>query len=189
MTGQICLRKICHTDIARVIVGSEITEGLITELQRRVQERRAAGDYPVGLEDQLQEEFRNILETTHRGHRSINHLEVRMHMARESITRIQGVAGVKSRVPAGSLFHRVIRRLVRRHVSQLANETRIALKRIEFVLEEFETLIKQQQSNDERLLNQTLSGVLDKLAIVDTLSEMVIELESRVYRDGDEEKN
>jgi hypothetical protein len=74
-------------------------------------------------------------------------------------------------------------------VSQLANETRIALKRIESVLEEFETLIKQQQSNDERLLNQTLSGVLDKLAVVDTLSEMVVELESRVYRDGDEKKN
>ena len=74
-------------------------------------------------------------------------------------------------------------------MSQLANQTRIALKQIEFVLEEFETLIKQQQSNDERLLNQTLSGVLDKLAVVDTLSEMVVELESRVYRDGDEEKN
>ena len=189
MTGQICLRKICHTDIARVIVGSEITEGLITELQRRVQERRAAGAYPLGLEAQLQEEFKNILETTHRGHRSINHLESRMHMARESITRIQGVAGVKSRVPAGSFFHRVIRRLVRRHMSQLAKETRNALQRIESVLAEFETLIKQQQSNDERLLNQTLSGVLDKLAVVDTLSEMVVELESRVYRDGDEEKN
>jgi hypothetical protein len=40
-----------------------------------------------------------------------------------------------------------------------------------------------------RLLNQTLSGVLDKLAVVDTLSEMVVELESRVYRDGDEKKN
>ena len=168
---------------------SDTTEGLITELQKRVRERRAAGDYPAGLEAQLQEEFKNILETTHRGHRSINHLESRMHMVRESITRIQGVAGVKSRIPAGSLFHRVIRRLVRRHVSQLANETRIAMKRIESVLQEFETLIKQQQSNDERLLNQTLSGVLDKLAVVDTLSEMVVELESRVYRDGDEEKN
>ena len=170
-------------------MGSEITEGLITELQRRVQERRAAGAYPLGLEAQLQEEFKNILETTHRGHRSINHLESRMHMARESITRIQGVAGVKSRVPAGSFFHRVIRRLVRRHMSQLAKETRNSLQRIESVLAEFETLIKQQQSNDERLLNQTLSGVLDKLAVVDTLSEMVVELESRVYRDGDEEKN
>ena len=168
---------------------SDTTEGLITELQKRVRERRAAGDYPAGLEAQLQEEFKNILETTHRGHRSINHLEARMHMVRESITRIQGVAGVKSRIPAGSLFHRVIRRLVRRHVSQLANETRIAMKRIESVLQEFETLIKQQQSNDERLLNQTLSGVLDKLAVVDTLSEMIVELESRVYRDGDEEKN
>ena len=168
---------------------SDATEGLITELQKRVRERRAAGDYPAGLEAQLQEEFKNILETTHRGHRSINHLESRMHMVRESITRIQGVAGVKSRIPAGSLFHRVIRRLVRRHVSQLANETRIAMKRIESVLQEFETLIKQQQSNDERLLNQTLSGVLDKLAVVDTLSETVVELESRVYRDGDEEKN
>jgi hypothetical protein len=63
------------------------------------------------------------------------------------------------------------------------------MKRIESVLQEFETLIKQQQSNDERLLNQTLSGVLDKLAVVDTLSEMVVELESRVYRDGDEKKN
>ena len=168
---------------------SDATEGLITELQKRVRERRAAGDYPAGLEAQLQEEFKNILETTHRGHRSINHLESRMHMVRESITRIQGVAGVKSRIPAGSLFHRVIRRLVRRHVSQLANETRIAMKRFESVLQEFETLIKQQQSNDERLLNQTLSGVLDKLAVVDTLSETVVELESRVYRDGDEEKN
>ena len=168
---------------------SDDTEGLITELQKRVRERRAAGDYPAGLEAQLQEEFKNILETTHRGHRSINHLESRMHMVRESITRIQGVAGVKSRIPAGSLFHRVIRRLVRRHVSQLANETRIAMKRIESVLQEFETLIKQQQSNDERLLNQTLSGVLDKLAVVDTLSEMVVELESQVYWDGDEEKN
>jgi hypothetical protein len=61
------------------------------------------------------------------------------------------------------------------------------LERIEFVLQEFETLIKQQQSNDERLLNQTLSRVLDKLAVIDTLGEMVIELESRVYRRGDEE--
>jgi hypothetical protein len=168
---------------------TDATESLITELQKRVRERRAAGDYPLGLETQLQEEFKNVLATTHRGHRSINHLESRMHMVRESITQIKGVAGVKSRIPAGSLFHRVIRILVRRHVSQLANETRIALKRIESVLEEFETLIKQQQSNDERLLNQTLSGVLDKLAVVDTLSEMVVELESRVYRDGDEEKN
>ena len=74
-------------------------------------------------------------------------------------------------------------------MSQLAKETRNSLQRIESVLAEFETLIKQQQSNDERLLNQTLSGVLDKLAVVDTLSEMVVELESRVYRDGDEEKN
>ena len=168
---------------------SDANESIITELQKRVRERRAAGDYPLGLEAQLQEEFKNILETTHRGHRSINHLESRMHMVRESITRIQGVAGVKSRIPAGSLFHRVIRRLVRRHVSQLANETRIAMKRIESVLQEFETLIKQQESNDERLLNQTLSGILDKLAVVDTLSETVVELESLVYRDGDEEKN
>ena len=168
---------------------TDATESLITELQKRVRGRRAAGDYPLGLETQLQEEFKNVLATTHRGHRSINHLESRMHMVRESITQIKGVAIVKSRIPAGSLFHRVIRILVRRHVSQLANETRIALKRIESVLEEFETLIKQQQSNDERLLNQTLSGVLDKLAVVDTLSEMVVELESRVYRDGDEEKN
>lgn len=166
---------------------SESTESLIAELQHRVAKRRAAGDYPIGLETQLQEEFRNILETTHRGHRSFDHLEARMHMVRESITRVHGVGGVESRIPAGSLFHRIIRRLVRRHVSQLAKEARISLERIEMVLQEFETLIKQQQSQDERLLNQTLSGVLDKLAVVDTLSEMVVELESRVYRRGDEE--
>ena len=168
---------------------SDTTEGLITELQKRVRVRRAAGDYPVGLEAQLQEEFRNVLETTHRSHRSINHLETQMQMVRESIMHIQGVGGVGSRVPAGSFFHRVIRRLVRRHVSQLAKETRNSLERITSVLEEFETLIKEQQSNDKRLLNQTLSGVLDKLAVVDTLSEMVVELESRVFQYGDEEKN
>jgi len=168
---------------------SESTESLIAELQRRVEERRALGDYPVGLEAQLEQEFKNILETTHRGHRSFGHLEARMHNVRESITRIHGMGGVESRIPAGSLFHRIIRRLVRRHISQLAKETREALSRVEFVLEEFETLIKQQQSQDERLLNQTLSGVLDKLAVVGTLSEIVVELESQVYRRGDEEKD
>ena len=166
---------------------SNTTEGLVAELQKRVQKRREMGDYPAGLENQLQEEFKNILETTHKGHRSNDHIEARMHMLRESITRIRGMGGVESRVPGGSLFHRVIRRLVRRHVSQLALETRVALERVESVLKEIETLTKQQQSQDERLLNQTLSGVLDKLAVVDTLSEMVVELESRVYRRGDEE--
>jgi hypothetical protein len=165
------------------------TDDLITELQKRVRQRRAAGDYPIGLEAQLQEEFKNVLETTHRSHRSINQLQTRMILVRESVMQIQGVGGVKSRLPGGSLFHKVIRRLIRRHVSQLAKETRNSLERIESVLEEFETLIKEQQSNDKRLLNQTLSGVLDKLAVVDTLSEMVVELESRVYQDGDEKKN
>lgn len=151
------------------------------ELQQRIAARRQAGDYPPGLEAQLESEFRNILETTYRGTRGLDHLEARMNMLREAMAQISGAGGpAKSRIPMGSFIHRLARRIIRRHTSALASETKAVFGRVEFVLHEVEYLFKTQRAHDERLLNEVLSSMLDRLATIDSLLETVILLESRV---------
>ncbi len=149
------------------------------QLQQRISTRRQAGDYPPGLEEQLEAEFRNILETTYRGTRGLDHLEARMNMLREAMAEIRGLGGpATSRVPFGGLVHRFARRIVRRHTAALAAETKMSFDRVEFVLHEVEYLFKVQRSHDERLLNEVLSSMLDRLATIDALVEAVIRLES-----------
>jgi hypothetical protein len=155
------------------------------ELLQRIAARRKAGDYPPGLEEQLESEFRNILETTYRGTHGLDHLEARMNMLREAIAEVRGLGGpATSRVPLGGLVHRLVRRVVRRHTAALAAETKASFDRVEFVLHEVEYLFKMQRSHDERLLNEVLSSMLDRLVTIDALVEAVIRLESSlVVRD------
>jgi hypothetical protein len=54
----------------------------------------------------------------------------------------------------------------------------MSFDRVEFVLHEVEYLFKVQRSHDERLLNEVLSSMLDRLATIDALVEAVIRLES-----------
>ena len=151
------------------------------QLQQRISARRQAGDYPPGLEEQLEAEFRNILETTYRGTHGLEHLEARMNMLREAVAEIRGLGGpATSRLPLGSMVHRFVRRFVRRHTTALAAETKASFDRVEFVLHEVEYLFKMQRSHDERLLNEVLSSMLDRLATIDALVEAVIRIESNI---------
>jgi hypothetical protein len=62
----------------------------------------------------------------------------------------------------------------------LAAETKASFDRVEFVLHEVEYLFKMQRSHDERLLNEVLSSMLDRLATIDALVETVIRLETHL---------
>lgn len=166
----------------------------IEEIQRQLQERidasRQSGAYPLGLEAQLEAEFKNILETTYRGSRGLDHLEARMNMLRVAMASIAGVGGpVDSRVPGGRFVHRFMRRLMRRHTAALAQETKHAFDRVEFVLHEIEYLMKIQRSHDERLLNEVLTSVLDRLAVIDALVESVVFLESKLKNEPPEHED
>lgn len=150
------------------------------ELKLRVLRKRQSGDYPIGLEQQLEAEFRAILEVTHRGTHDLTHLRSILADLNLLIPKIRSVGNASSRVPGGSIIHRVFRRLLRRHTTTTIQDMKKIFTRIDEALVELNKAIEAQRRHDERLLNDVLGGVLDRIAVVDSLALIVPELERRL---------
>jgi hypothetical protein len=142
--------------------------------------KRQNGDYPVGLERQLEAEFRAILEITHRGTHDLAKMQSSLSELHMLIPKLQVVGDASSKMPGGSIVHRVFRRLLRRHTTAMAEDLKQIFARIDSVLTEMSRAVEAQRRHDERLLNDVLGGVLDRLAVIDSLALVVPQLERRL---------
>lgn len=153
---------------------------IVAALQQRITERRAAGDYPIGLEQQLEAEFHGMMRAIDRHEidtvllgRLIQSVVVAAHEMRLD-------AGTESRVPGGSTAHHAAGRIVSRHITPLAESVRDLGVSVAEVLAEVRRLFDAQSAADERQLLDVLSGVMDRLAVIDHLVELTTDLERRV---------
>lgn len=153
---------------------------IVVELQERVSQRRIAGDYPVGLEAELEAEFDAILEMTHRGQDRVESMRGLLENYSTQVKRISGFTPVKSRIPAGRLFHKVTERMSRRQVRGLAGQTRQAHELTERLLKDIVEQFEVQRLSDERLMNKMANSVLDRVVVIDQLATLVVELERRI---------
>jgi hypothetical protein len=162
---------------------SSSVDEIVKVLQDRVAERRAAGDYPFGLEAELEAEFNAILEMTHRGRDHITALDASLIRLRELNSRVSGSTPVDSRIPGGKLFHRMAERLVRRQVRGVANQVRDSQDETLRLLEQIVRQLEEQRLSDERLMNKMANSIMDRIAVVDQLAVSVVELERRLRLD------
>jgi hypothetical protein len=153
---------------------------IIAELERRVDQRRQEGKYPVGLEQQLEAEFKAIIDVVHRGSDSVGELEVLLKATQAKVDVLNGLISPKSRIPLGSIYHRIIGRLVGHHTRGVAIQTREVMELQMQVLEVVRRHMQQQRDNDARVLNQLGHAMRDRLMMVDALAEAVLELERKV---------
>lgn len=153
---------------------------IVAELQEQVAQRRIAGDYPVGLESELEAEFDAILEMTHRGQDKVESMRALLVSLSASVSSVSGNTPTKSRIPGGRLLHRLSERVSRRQVRGLAGQTRQAhestIRVLTDIIDQFET----QRLSDERLMNRLANSVLDRVVVIDQLATLVVELERRV---------
>jgi len=96
------------------------------------------------------------------------------------IPKIRTAGEASSRVPGGSIVHQMFRRLLRRHTTATIQDLKKILTRIDEAFVELSKAIEAQRRHDERILNDVLGGVLDRLAVVDSLALIVPELERRL---------
>lgn len=155
-------------------------EEIVKVLQDRVAERRAAGDYPVGLEAELEAEFKAILEMTHRGKDHIAALDAGLVRLRDLNSKVTGRTPVRSRIPGGKLFHRMTERLARRQVQGLANQVRGAQDETLRLLEQVVRQLEEQRLSDERLMNKMANSIMDRIAVIDQLAVAVVEIERQL---------
>ena len=150
------------------------------ELRESVRRKRLAGEYPVGMEEQLEAEFRSILEVTYRGTHDLSPVETELKLLTKRVSSLRVGGSVDSRLPGGRLLHRVFRRLMRRHLAPVVEDIGAALQSLERITSELTAAVNAQRRHDERLLNDVLGGVLDRLAVIDSLAIIVPELEKRI---------
>lgn len=109
--------------------GVPSVDDLVERLRERVAERRASGQYPAGLEDQLEEHFDAL---TRRG------VGVRVERLREALEAVEAAGqafqvrdvGTESGRPGGRLVHAAVARLVRRHVEAVLDQVRAYADRV-----------------------------------------------------------
>lgn len=155
-------------------------DGLVDELQARVARRRASGDYPPGLEAQLEAQFAAIMRATHRHVADTDALRGIVVDVDAAAAGLRAVVATSSRLPGGGTVHATAARLVQRHTGALAESMRSIAGDLSAGLTEVARLIDAQRSADERQLQDVIASILDRIALLDSLSDAVIDLERRL---------
>lgn len=153
---------------------------IVASLVAGIAARRADGEYPAGLEEELEAEFVEIMRAVHRDEVGTRELRERLERVAASIGRVRADPPVDSRVPGGSAVHATVARLVSRHTNTLADGVRAMGAEMAHALHEVVRLFEVQREADERQLNEVVSGLIDRLAILDHLADAVVDLERRV---------
>ena len=157
-------------------------DDLVELLQTRVSARRASGDYPPGLEEQLEAEFAVIMAALHRNELTTEELGRRVAAVEHTSAGVRALDETSSRVPGGSAVHTAASRIVARHTNQLADSVRQLGVDVARALHEVHHLIDLQRDADERQLSEVISSVLDRLAVLDHVADAVVLLEQRLDR-------
>jgi hypothetical protein len=160
---------------------STVAEALKT-IERKVAERRATGEYPAGLEEQLDRWFKEFLRTAH-DNTGADLTELRQRQA--DLNGMHGFSAARidysSRNPVAGFVHKATGAAVRRQTEailaqnqEFADQVRRTVDAVADVLE------RVSGAHSSEALSATLSGILDRLAVVDQLVVRVGDLEKRL---------
>lgn len=153
---------------------------VVAQLEARVAERRAAGDYPPGLEEQLEAHFSKMLRALYDTNAATQSLAAHVNSVALVLDGMSHRVETGSRIPGGSAVHRAAAVLVRRQSQHIIGQVSALGAAIHAVLDETRRYLDAQRVGDDRETMMMLSAVMDRLAVLDHLAEMVTDLETRV---------
>lgn len=157
-------------------------DAVLASIQDRVRERRANGDYPLGLEAELEAEFDVVLKSIQRDEVGTSQLEQSVANVGAHLAALNAEPELESRLPGGSAMHSAASRVVRRHTEPLTQSIRSLGESIHEAFDEVVRVFDAQRSADERQVHEVVADVYDRLALLDAVAAAVSELEARVDR-------
>ena len=158
-------------------------EQMMADIQDTIGRRRAAGEYPAGLEQELEAEFASILALTHRGEADrADALELLLQEAKRCAPEVSGLTPTSSRVPFLNILHKIMRRLIARQTKGLAAQQRAVNDQLIAMLEHLVADARGREDADSRMVAKLSKHVLDRVAVVDHLYFIVAELETRLRK-------
>ena len=154
---------------------------LLQQIRNRVEERRAAGLYPPGLEQQLEREFAEIMSSTNRRYFASKDLQMQLEYLEDAFNHLSGQISSRSRIPGVSLFHSLMAKLTKRQVLGLTAQVRDVESLVVTILKMLGEFAESQEEADGRVVRELARHVLDHVAVVDHLAILTVELETRLH--------
>jgi len=161
-------------------LSNKSVDQIVSEIKDEVAERRANGDYPIGLEQQLEAFFDGMMRDLHERDLVSKGLGETIERLAQVIGSISVDVASQSRVPGMSLFHRVFGKFARRHTQHLANQLTQLGDAALSGLREVSDIVSRIYEHDDREIARVLSAVQDQLAVVEHLSHLTVDLEARL---------
>lgn len=134
------------------------------------------------VNDELGSLFDGILQEMH-GERKFDDSELldQVERVKAVLMSVTGETPTTSRIPGGSLFHSVIRKLTRRQVRGLADQVQSL-----FIVQQqlIETLVAREivhQLRETRLVGHLSQHVLDRLAVLESIQQELAEVREAVH--------
>jgi hypothetical protein len=113
--------------------------------------------------------YRHLLGAASRFELSTQTLSLLESRSNDLIKQIKQSPNTSSRLPGGSLFHRVMGRLASRQITHNQQIAEAQVQLFNTLVSETKRLFEAQRSADERQLADLLAAVVDRLAVVDAL--------------------
>lgn len=157
-------------------------DDITREIQTEVGYRRSIGDYPIGLEQQLEQYFADMMRSLHeRDLATAPMVDALLHLNHHLHTFSIDIP-TSSRVPGIRLLHKIFAKLNRRHSQNLADQIHHVGQAVMTIHQEFLELTNQIYEHDARESARVLSSVKDQFAVVDHLAHLSVEIEERLRK-------
>lgn len=157
---------------------SQITQ----EIQDEVAYRRSVGDYPVGLEEQLEKYFADMMRSLHERDLATKPMLEATEQLRAALDSFAIEIPHSSKIPGVAMVHRLFAKLNHRHAKNVADQVQRVGDLVLVIQQEFIALANQIYEHDTRDSSRVLSSISDQLAVVDHLAHRSIEFESRLRK-------
>lgn len=152
-------------------------ENLELEIKKRVGERRRSGLYPVGMENELEQQFKYLTSlgrTLQVDHEQLRRLIKKLE---QSLALEVPGASTRSKWPLGSFFHRMIHSSIRRKLDLERNRTEKILFLVLEVATELSRALDVVDDLERRKTAVLSNEVLSRLSLLDSMSSRITELE------------
>ena len=159
---------------------TDIVQSALARIQTRIRERRAAGDYPAGLEDELDRHYRQVSDTLHGTSATLREAAAAVH--RVGVT--SGFAAERisyaSRASAGTVAHRVVGKATIRQTQGVLQQMQEFSTATREALEACLEALRDEAVHTHPQLERRLAYLVDKLDNFESAGDAVAALEARV---------
>jgi len=135
---------------------------LVEKLRARIEERRSSGEYPVGLEEDLNSHFQRILAS--RLKPELEPLRKRIEAVIDSLQFDVGLISSASRWKGGRLYHRISGRLVARQTQGVLDQVKRFGEAVSEALEAIASAPAELTTHIHPDLLGELDAILERLA-------------------------